>query len=135
MKVVLDTNFLMVPGQFKVDILSEISRLLDVNYQLYVPEQVREELRELRRKGGLKERKAAEIALKIAGSMKTLRTSGATADEAISKLLGKGTVVCTNDRRLRELALKKGGKVIFLRQKSHLELEGGEIGVSEAEVE
>ena len=35
-KVIIDTNFLLIPGQFMVDIFTEIQRILDFPYELYV---------------------------------------------------------------------------------------------------
>ena len=35
-KILLDTNFLLIPSQFKVDIFSEIKRICNFSYKLYV---------------------------------------------------------------------------------------------------
>ena len=43
-KIMLDTNFLLIPFQFKVDIFSEIERICNFNYKLCIFEQSLEEL-------------------------------------------------------------------------------------------
>jgi rRNA-processing protein FCF1 len=126
----MDANFLMVPSQFKVDIFGEINRLLDVKYDFFVPDKVLAELKALTKKGGQKEKKMARIGLELAKNMKVLGVKGADTDEAIISMVDKDTVVCTNDKLLREKIRERGGKVIFLRQRKFLELEGGLIGVS-----
>jgi rRNA-processing protein FCF1 len=130
LKVIMDSNFLMIPIQFNVDILSEISRLIDVSYDLFVPDKVLVELQTLAKKGNLKERKAARVGLELAKGMKILRIEGASPDDALVSIADESTVICTNDKLLRKRILKKGGKAIFLRQKRFLELVGGEVGLS-----
>ena len=34
-KVILDTNFLMIPYKFRVDIFSELTRVCNFSYKLY----------------------------------------------------------------------------------------------------
>ena len=45
--IILDTNFLMIPLQFKVDIFSEIERICNFKYELLVPEASVKELENL----------------------------------------------------------------------------------------
>ena len=46
-KIYLDTNFLLIPAQFKVDIFEEIERLMDKPYDLYVFDKSLKELEDL----------------------------------------------------------------------------------------
>ena len=128
--VIMDANFLMMPVQFNVDLFGELARLLPVKHELVVPEGVIHELKVLSEKGGLKEKRAAKVALEIAGGMRVVSLKGADTDEAMLSMAGKNTVICTNDRKLRIKVIKKGGMVIFLKQKKILEIEGGRFGVS-----
>ncbi len=130
LKVILDANFLMIPGQFKVDIFSELDRVLHVAYELFVLKGVRTELETLSVKGDLKTRRAARIGLALSKDLPVLEALGSDADDEITGFSGRGTVVCTNDRALRKRVLTRGGKAVFLRQKRYLELEGGVIGLS-----
>jgi rRNA-processing protein FCF1 len=130
LKVVMDANFLMIPGQFGVNIIGELESILDVKYELIIPNRVREELITLSKKGSLKERKAARIGLELTKNLRVVNVKGETTDDAIITLVDRNTVVCTNDKLLRKKVLEKGGKSIFLRQKKFLVLEGGEVGLS-----
>jgi rRNA-processing protein FCF1 len=129
-KVIFDTNFLMMPAQFNVDVFWEISRLLSSKYELFVPDKVIIELETIAKKGKLKEKKAAKIGLALAKDLGVLKTEGSEPDEAILSLVDRNVVVCTNDKRLRNMVKEKGGGVIFLRQKKYLEHEGGGVGLS-----
>ncbi|MEA1904270.1 MAG: hypothetical protein U9M97_00060 [Candidatus Hadarchaeota archaeon] len=121
--VITDTNFLMVPGLFGVDIFSELDRILDRKYRLIVPEPVVEELNQLAR-GTSDERSAARIALALVQRGQVIKTRP-PADDAILELArGKGGVVGTNDIGLRRELRARGVPVIHLRQKSHLAIDG-----------
>ena len=61
-KILLDTNFLMLPVQNKVDIFSEIARICDSDYSLYVFDKSIDELDKIISTGKLKDRQAAKIA-------------------------------------------------------------------------
>ena len=43
--ILLDTNFLMLSAQFNVDIFSEIERICNFNYKLYVLDKTVDELK------------------------------------------------------------------------------------------
>ena len=43
MKIILDTNFLMIPSMFKVDIFSEIERICDFKYELCIVDKTLDE--------------------------------------------------------------------------------------------
>jgi len=130
LKVLLDTNFLMIPSQFNVDIFSELDRLLHVSYELFILKGVRSELQTLSVKGDLKTRRAARIGLAISKDLPVIDAIGSDADDEITGAAGKDTIVCTNDSALRKRVLSRGGKAVLLRQKRYLELEGGVLGLS-----
>ena len=44
-KIILDTNFLLIPAQFKVDIFDEIDRIMIEKYQLFVLDKTIDELK------------------------------------------------------------------------------------------
>lgn len=123
LSVVVDTNFLMIPGLFGVDIFSELDRVLDRKFKLIIPEPVVKELNRLAR-GASAERSAAKIALALVRRGRVVKTD-APADDAILELAeGESTVVGTNDARLRKELRARGVPVIYLRQKSHLAVNG-----------
>ena len=122
-KVILDTNFLMIPGQHKVDIFGEIERVLDVPFELCVVEESLHELERIVMSGTQKEKFAAKLGLVLAiqKSLKRLACSkGVSADDEIVKASDKDTFVATQDAALKKRVQKKGARVISLRQKKYL---------------
>ncbi|KXB08456.1 hypothetical protein AKJ55_00965 [candidate division MSBL1 archaeon SCGC-AAA382M17] len=123
--VILDTNILMVPESQGVDIFSELDRILDKKYKLIVPETIVEELKNIKKRGeSSSERKAARIGLELSSRAEKV-PSKKKGDEEIMRLArGKNCAVATNDSRLRKNLRKEDIPTIYLRQKSHLTLEG-----------
>ena len=121
MQVILDTNALMVPEQFGVDIFSELPRLGYV--QWLVPASVLGELRSLARtahKGA--DKVAARVALGLAEQCSVVGEDARDADLAIEELaLSSGAAVFTNDKALKKRLFSKGITVIYLRQGRYLE--------------
>ncbi len=120
--IILDTNFLMVPELYGVDIFSELDRIVDKKYELIVPEVVIGELKNIKKNGDLKEGKAAGVGLDLSTKAKKAK-SEKSADEEILRLAQekKNSAVATNDSQLQKRLKEKGIPIIFLRQKSHLE--------------
>jgi hypothetical protein len=116
-KVILDTNFLLAPFQFRVDIFAELERILDVKYDLHVTDGVISELQGLRTMD-------AKGALSLVKGLPRIAAEGKDVDEALLALASKNTIICTNDKILIEKLKSKGAPVIYLRQKKHLVLDG-----------
>lgn len=129
-KLVFDANFLMTPGLFGVDVFSEIKRLIDVDFEIMVPDKVIAELKTLSKKGNLKERKAAKIGLELSKDLKIVELPGLKPDDSLLGFSRKGWIICTNDKYLKNRIFKEGGKVIYLRMGGYLELRGGVLGLS-----
>ncbi len=124
MQVIADTSFLMIPGMFGVDILSELERLLECRYELLVPEPVVRELKRISEHGKPKERAAARLGLQLAERGSVIEVKG-EADESILKLVAqKRRAVGTTDAALRKELRRRGISVIYLCQKSHLAKDG-----------
>lgn len=127
--VVFDTNFLLVPAQFGVDIIGELHRLLDVHFEMAVPDVVLEELDVIERKSRGKDLLAVRMAKKLAerfNVVKIGRYGEKPTDELILEFAGnrKNVIVCTNDRGLRKKLRERGIPVVYLRQRKILLLEG-----------
>ena len=120
-KVILDTNALMVPEQFNVDIFSELLRLGYVDWQ--VPASVLGELRSLAKKADKgRDKIAARVALGLAEGCSTVGEDNFNADQAIVDLAMKtGAAVFTNDKALKKRLFSKGITVVYLRQGQYLE--------------
>ena len=123
-KIILDTNFLMIPLQFKVDIFSELERICNFNYKLCIFGQSVDELINIAEKQKGKSRNAAQFALKLIRlkNIGVLKAEGRSVDSIILKNSGKDTVIATQDRLLKKKLLEKGSSVIILRQKKYLQL-------------
>ncbi len=122
LRVILDANFLMIPEMHGVDIFSELERILDKKYELIVPEVVIGELKHLSREGSPSEKKAAKVALDLSGRARKVK-SKKSGDEEIIRLAEKeNCAVGTNDKNLKKRLKNKGIPVIYLRQKSHLDI-------------
>ena len=121
MKIILDTNALMVPAEFGVDIFSELSKLgFD---EWIVPSGVARELEGIASRGRGRARDAAHVALALMDRCRTVETAGTAGnvDDSIVELAVKMKVaVFTNDAELKGRLREGGVKVVYLRQRSYL---------------
>jgi uncharacterized protein len=128
LKVILDSNSLFVPLKFKIDIFNEVGRLLNRNVELVLLSPVKHELELLAKKDSSKMRKAAFFALKLAEKCKFIHVDVAESmiiDDVIVEVAAAwGVPVFTNDinlkKRLRDISVP----VIYVRQKSRLDIDG-----------
>lgn len=126
-KIILDTNFLMIPYIFKVDIFEEIKKIVPFNYELWIIDKTKEELLGIIEKQRGKDKEAAKFAMGfIKGKhLKTIRKNQSiSVDDAIMEIADKDTVVATQDAELKRKLRKKGVPLIVLRQKKYLRMIG-----------
>jgi len=123
-KVILDTNFLLIPGQFKLDIFTQIEELVKEPHYLCIVDKSITELNKLTIIGKEKDRFAAKLALVLIRqkNLKTLHgfASKKSVDDIIVKKSDKDTFIATQDKALRKRLKDKGSKIIGLRQKKYL---------------
>lgn len=122
-KVLLDTNALMMPVQFRIDLFDELRSLLG-GYEPLVLRDVVGELNGLARGGG-NDAAAARAGLLFAERCRTVegKSTAPSVDERVAAYAQtEGCMVVTNDRRLREDLLAAGVPVISLRKQKKLEL-------------
>jgi rRNA-processing protein FCF1 len=128
LKVILDSNALFVPFQFRIDIFTDLERLLNRSFELILLSPVKRELEALAEKGSPKTRKTASYALKLAEKCKYVKlgnTVSALTDDIIVKIAEEWrSPVFTNDRLLRKRLRDISVPVIYVRQKSRLEIDG-----------
>ena len=120
MKFLLDTNFLLIPGTFKVDIFAGLENFGKPD--LYTVEPVIKEIEKLSLGKGSDSR-AAKLALSLieAKGVSVIKTSETRADRALESLAtSEGYIVCTQDKALKAALKKKGLKTVTLRQKKTL---------------
>ncbi len=120
MKFLLDTNFLMIPGKFKVDVFEELKKFGKPEF--FTLSSVVKELENLSSGKG-KNSKYARIGLQLLekNNVKIIASDGET-DNEILKTAEQGFVVCTQDKELRKRLVSNGIKVVFLRQKKYLDI-------------
>ncbi|MCX8204119.1 MAG: nucleotide-binding protein [Candidatus Nezhaarchaeota archaeon] len=127
-EVALDSNFLMLPMVGRINLTSELDRLLTVSYRLVVPRCVVEELNRLASQGTPLEKRRARFALRLLDGLRAEVVEvprGASVDETIAQgALSHGWVVATNDAKLRLKLRSCGVPVIYLRGGKRLILEG-----------
>lgn len=129
MKIFLDTNFLLIPAQFRIDIFQEIDRIITRKYDLIIIPQILEELHEMAKESKKNEREA-RIALELAKKCQLLEMSPSIqgnqeVDEIILQSATKQKwIVATNDAALRKKLRSHQVPTITLRNKAHLTLEG-----------
>jgi len=128
LKVIVDSNALFIPLQFKVDIFAELKTLLNRNFELILLSAVKHELETLAEKGGPKIQKNAIYALELGNKCKYYETKGmgnTLVDDVIVKMAIRWSApVFTNDKQLRKRLRDISIPVIYLRQKSRLGTDG-----------
>lgn len=133
-KIILDTNFLLIPPRFRVDIFSELEKIVNFKYELIILDKSLEELKNIiitpkkGRKGA--DRVAAKTALSLVEAYKNnkklnILPSEGHVDEAIARMAeaDKYIIVATQDKKLKKRLKKEGIKLVVLKQKKYLSLE------------
>jgi rRNA-processing protein FCF1 len=126
--VLLDSNFLFVPFRFGVDIFEEMERLFSSNVRCLVSRLVLDELVSLKRgakPGFLREINFAVKMAERCEIFEDMLRLGETVDQSLVRVAReKGFYVATNDAELRKALRNEGVSVVFLRQKTYLEVDG-----------
>jgi len=115
-KILLDTNFLLAVGEFKIDIFSEFERICNFTYKLFTLDKVVDEIKAIIKKQKGKNKKNAEFALKLLKKIKIINTKEGFTDDLITSM-SKDYIVATQDAGLKK---RLKGKKIVIRQKKHL---------------
>jgi len=119
--VLVDTNFLVECAKNKVDIHTELTRILDTTFEVAILDRTMDELDELIAKGK-KTGQAARLAKTILMTKRVvvLPTEGGHTDTLLLKRTDKDTIVATMDRALKQKLKKKKQDVIIIRGKKKL---------------
>lgn len=126
--MILDSNFLFIPSQFQVDIFEELPKLLNQRLDPIILSSTHRELLKKAEKGSPKMRKKASLALQLAEKCHLVDVEQGfeeTPDDVVVRVAAEWKCpVATNDRMLRKRLRDISVPVIYLRQKSRLEMEG-----------
>jgi rRNA-processing protein FCF1 len=116
-KVVFDTNALLMPFQFKINLDKELQRLLG-SFEAFVPSSVLEELKRT------KPERLAKAAMALASKYKVFKTEE-KGDAAILSVAERlKAVVVTNDKELGSKLKALKLPVVSLRSRTRLILSG-----------
>ena len=128
LKVILDSNALFAPLKFKIDVFEEVRRLLNRNVEFILLSPVKRELEMLRGKESPKIRREAVFALRLAEKCKYVpveNDDGLTTDNVIVRVAKTwNSPVFTNDLQLKKKLRDISVPVIYVRQKSRLDVDG-----------
>lgn len=123
-RVLLDTNALLMPAQFGIDLYDELIALFG-DFEPITLEEVIGELSGLARGRG-RDAAAARVGLAMAARRSKVVPSGSAAehvdDRVIEYARREGCAVVTNDRQLRNALLREGIDVVSMRRGRTLEL-------------
>ncbi|MBT4805401.1 DNA-binding protein [Candidatus Woesearchaeota archaeon] len=119
-KIILDTNALMAIAEFKIDIFSELERICDFTYDLYILEGTIKELKKIMEEQRQKFKRAAKLALAIvkAKGIKKIASSNYV-DDVLVELSKKGDLILTQDIELKKRLTKP---YLTIRQKKRVVL-------------
>ena len=138
--IIIDSNFILLPFQFKIDYLNEIRNNLEGDLKFIIFQQILNELEAKRKRepkatqfirlldSGLSYVEKNKTEYDIA-TLKDIKKSTETTDEfLIQKSLklkeeGYNIFLATNDSELRRKARLSSINTIFLRQKKYLSIE------------
>ncbi|MBI2135987.1 hypothetical protein HYU06_02880 [Candidatus Woesearchaeota archaeon] len=133
-KVFIDTNFLLIPALFKVDIFAEIERICSFNYELIIVDKTLDELKNIiasASKNTGKHKAAAKLGLQLAenavktNKLKIFQTNKDDKVKAVDRILleiaknGK-IIAATQDKQLKKYLRLLGARIIDLRKKQYL---------------
>jgi uncharacterized protein len=127
LKVILDSNALFIALEFKIDIFEKLANLLNRNVEFVLLSPVKHELDILAAGDEPKLRRQACFALRLAEKCKLVAVEefGETTDDAIVRVAKSWMApVFTNDRSLKKRLRDISVPVIYLRQKSRLDIDG-----------
>jgi rRNA-processing protein FCF1 len=125
-KILCDTNFLLVPLRFGVDIFTETDNALNDITSFYVSSRVLDEINLLRKDAKPSLEKELLFAFKMAELCSVIEDpSELLVDDSLIQLAKEQSMVLgTTDSELRKKARLEGVKVIYLRQRRYLVLDG-----------
>jgi len=120
MEIVLDTNFVTIPFQFRVDVYQEINRIIEEQYELVFPKICLKELQKLKiGKAALELMKKNNVKFVEIPLKKTVD------DSILSYAKENNAIVATQDGELKRKVLKNSLQIISLREKQYLIRTGG----------
>ncbi len=121
MKIILDTNFCLIPFEFKVDVIEEIKRIIHEKAEIIIPDLVIEELKDMSKKKG-KRGVYAKNAIEYFSRFKKVKVKKIDGvDDSIIRFAKENKcVIATQDKEMKRKARKERIPIITMRQKKYL---------------
>lgn len=120
-RIILDTNFLLAISQFNIDVFSELERLCDFPYTVNALDKTLDELNQIVKTQGGRNKLAAKLALAIVKDrVKVIKTKEGYVDDILVKLADNDTLIATQDRELKK---RVKTRIITIKQKKYLAFE------------
>ncbi len=127
-QIILDTNFLLVPFTLKIDIFTEIERIIHEPYEICIINKTIDELNSIIENQKGKHKESAGLALQLIKKKNivilepkhlnmTVDSKSPIVDDIILKIANENTYVATQDKILKNKLKQKGIKVIYSRNK------------------
>jgi len=113
-KIILDTNALLMPFQFKINIDAELKRLFG-SVEILVPDCVIKELHGINIKEEIR-----KSALMLSKKYKRVESYKEGDEGVLETAINTNSAILTNDIELKKNAIKKGVMVVSMRGKNHL---------------
>jgi len=116
-KIILDTNFLIDCAKFRIDFISELKRICDFKYQMFIVDKTIDEL------ARVKDKINAKIAQQFIDKF-NIPTIATKKDKIVDKLIldivDKDYIIATQDKNLKKELNQKGILIVFIRNKNYL---------------
>ena len=127
--IIFDTNFLLLPIRFGIDVFDQLDILLDIAYEPTITKSVLKELDILKKGGQPSFIKEINFVLSNLSKYKIIdddnSNNNGDVDSKLLRLAKENSyIVATTDNELRQRLRNEGIPVIYLRQKNHLALDG-----------
>lgn len=121
--IIFDTNFLFVTFEFKLDIISEIQRVIGSNFNFYIYEGTLNELVAIENRK-TKNKHFLPLISKMLSvyNFKIIKSDLKYVDDQILKNISDRVIIATNDKELRLKIWEIPGRVLYMRQKKYLEI-------------
>jgi len=121
--IIFDTNFLFITFEFKIDVISEIRKIIAGDFNLFIYEGTIKELKDIE-KYKTKNKKFLPLIMAMFKkyNFKVISSDEKYVDAQILSNLNSKVILATNDKALRLEIWKKRFKVLYLRQKAYLEI-------------
>jgi rRNA-processing protein FCF1 len=121
MKVIIDTNAVLIPATLGVDIFEEIDRVMEKTYKLYVLSGTIDELGTIIN-SKKKYKTAAIVGLKLLSSknVSVLSSTGHVDDEIVRIAKKEKVTIVTQDKELKKRVKQYHAIILTLRQKKIL---------------